>query len=474
MNLLKFILVLILLALPLFQASAQVVNQDLNIRSTNVVVIPKWQLALDSEAHTPQTADLDRDGKAEIIISTYKYIYIASYSGKIVSKIPIVSSENENPPVIVNMDSDKDLEIVSDDGKNVGAWNMDGTVVSGWPQKVDRDYVNAVMASDLEKDGKMDIIASAYDASGISQIYIWNSNGQKRAGWPKNFNYYSGTPALSDLNKDGKIEIVFPTRKLGNQAASSKLFVFKENGTLLPGWPITHPRDINVVSVGDLDGNGSLEILAGTGYALDFGGNKIRAFNKDGTPFGNWSNPLTNYNLTHISIGDINNNGKLEIAVDDAAGGGGFAKLLSYNGEILNGWPITISQIEDALQAPILVDITNDGKADFISPLGSGKIFAAERNGTRIPLDINIAPFFATHVLVNDFDRNGKLEMLVVGIDFNTNKSKMFMYSLSSNTNSSTFLWKSERHDLKNTGKYTKVPQTNSLTPSALFNDIEE
>lgn len=474
MNLLKFILVLILLALPLFQASAQVVNQDLNIGSINVVVIPRWQLALDSEAHTPQTADLDRDGKAEIIISTYKYVYIVSFSGKIITKIPIVYSENNNPPVIVNMDSDKDLEIVSDNGKSVSAWNMDGTIVSGWPQKVDREYVYSIMASDLEKDGRMDIVASAYDAAGISQIYIWNSNGQKRTGWPKTLNFYPGIPALSDLNKDGKIEIVFPTSKHGNQAASSKLFVFKENGTLFPGWPITHPRDINVVSVGDLDGNGSPEILAGTGYALDFWGNKILAFNKDGTKFQNWNDPQTNYNLTHISMGDINNNGRLEIAVDDAAGGGGFAKLLSYNGEMLNGWPIAILQSEDALQAPILVDITNDSKADYISPLGTGKIFAAERSGTRIPLNINIAPLFATHVLVNDFDRNGKLEMFVVGTDFNTNKSKIFMYNLSSNTNPSTFLWKSERHDLKNTGKYTRVPQENSLSPTSLFDDIEE
>lgn len=462
MNLIRFFIVLAIVIFPFFKANAQEMP----------TATLKWQLDLDSWPYSPQAGDLNKDGSPEIVFSTDHFIYILSSGGKIIRKIPISFNENGNPPVLVNMDGDSDLEIVTANGNSVGAWNMDGSQVMGWPQRTNREYVNSVLAGDMEKDGKIDIVATAYDAVGFSQIYVWNNKGEKRPGWPKQFNFWPGVPALADLDHDKKLELIFPTKILGNQSLNTKLFVFRENGSLFPGWPIINSRDINVVSVGDLDNDGELEILAGTGYALDFGGNKILAFNRNGTKFGDWVGPETNYNLAEISLGDMNNDGKVEAAIDDAAGGGGYARILNYVGNPVNrNWPITISPELDALQTPILADITNDGKADFISPLTSGKIFAARVGGRVINLNIDISPLMALNILVNDFDKDGNLEILVLGTKDSV--SKAYMYGLDSIINYSSMQWISNRHDLRNSGKYVKVAQPVS-SGIQFFNDIEE
>lgn len=80
-----------------------------------------------------------------------------------------------------------------------------------------------------------------------------------------------GSPAIADLNKDGKAEIVVPVEKEeGNKQTS--LFVLSSDGALI--WDFTSESGISSSpTIADLNGDGGMEIVFGTNggevYALD-------------------------------------------------------------------------------------------------------------------------------------------------------------------------------------------------------------
>lgn len=455
--LITVLLVLAILVLPNLSARAQVVKDVNFLPQTQVVATPKWQIPLDSEPGGVQIVDLDKNGTLEMVFSTEKSIYIVSKDGNIIKQIPISYTDTHTPPVIINMDKDPALEIVTGSGRSVGAWNMDGTQVPGWPRPVNREYVSAVMAGDLERDGVKDIIAVSYDYTGTSDLNVWNSKGEARSGFPRTFNYWPGTPALADLNSNGTQKIIFPTMLLGDRTGESKLYVIKPNGTNLPGFPFSANTSMGTASVADLNKDGKLEVIVSSGYtphSLDY---PLYVLNSDGTKYSNW-NVKASDGSDQFSLGDFNNDGKIEVAMEHATAGGE-AYVYDYSGKKMKGWPISLSSDWGGLQTPIIVDINGDNKADFISSSTTGKIFAGNLSGQLIPININTAPLMALHIGINDFYNNGKLEVAVLGSDYGKSY-KLFFYALNSKFNPSTFLWKSERHDLRNSGRYTIVPGT--------------
>ena len=168
----------------------------------------------------PLVADLDNDGKRELIAAYYS-TFIFDSSGAQLDKI---ASENDRvyaPHVVADLEGDKTTEIVVGRGSAVYAyeWKAGKAVLkSGWPASVNRTgndpEVRGLAAGDLNGDGSLEIVVTttetADESAGGSQVWVFNANGTlyQPAGlsfdaWPR-YNALKGSGNDADRNGQGQ------------------------------------------------------------------------------------------------------------------------------------------------------------------------------------------------------------------------------------------------------------------------------
>ncbi len=192
-------------------------------------------------------------------------------------------------PGIGDIDGDLEPEIVDSAGERVYAWNADGSVVPGFPVRLDpalslpqdrtrnnhikRGFVASPTLGDLDDDGDLEIVVPGLD----QHVYAWDGSGNPLAGFPRKLQdpgipgaEIINTAALGDITGDGRPDIVSPTAEFDDNPSapatpgggavggfsnfltnvlanalggSGRVYALDRNGSVLPGWP-TKPNGI--------------------------------------------------------------------------------------------------------------------------------------------------------------------------------------------------------------------------------------
>ena len=311
-------------------------------------------VAIDSVAITsPAAASARRGGETISITGTVAPSSLASYAFRIVGRRtgllsdPRITLVNDGRQSVVNgllgtwdttgvpPDHYRLCVIVRSAAYTEECTNLivDPALHPGWPQNLGADrhggltasIVDHLIAADLNGDGQEELVIGYSDT-----VRVLDHSGVSLPGWPQTVDpTLAGAsvqhgPAVGDVNGDGLPEVV-----ARNNAGA--IFVWRGDGTLLPGWPQYTTRALGRVTLADVTGDGIAEIIA-----CDY---MIHVFDGSGATLPGWPDGL---GPGHIAVGDVDGDGANEIVFASEQGPG---DLWVFRGDGRTGppWPINVN-----------------------------------------------------------------------------------------------------------------------------------
>ncbi|MBX7044892.1 MAG: T9SS type A sorting domain-containing protein [Ignavibacteria bacterium] len=335
----------------------------------------------------PAFGDIDGDGQEEIVCvstlgSTQGRIYAYKKNGTAVTGFPITHGYSARTPVLADLNNDGKLEIIVNkrlsSAGEVWVYKGDGTVYSGWPKPINHVPASSSAVGDITGDGIPEIIAESY-----TSLYAWDRDGNLLNGFPFVLpgdykNSYS-SPVLADVNNDNIREIIFGSQ---SQSGTGCVHIIRNDGTVYPNWPkITDNWVYTAPAVGLINNDNVLDIAVGdqvlSGTPID----KLYCWDVNGNSLAGFPVNTLNAINSQILIGDIDNDNNMELIIDDntRSDPGERGQYLAYNhdGTPVSGWPIQLNGWT-MFNVPCLTDIDRNGILDII---GSGQTgFGATAN----------------------------------------------------------------------------------------------
>ena len=244
------------------------------------------------------------------------------------------------------------------------------------PIIIDGDgYEGFVQLQDINGDGKLDIVTSKQTSNWLG-VYLNTSNNNNVSFANKIIVgdvVASARPAFADLNGDGMIDMVASAWNLNdgrdifiysNNSTIDSIFFNLEDTILAGGFPPAGPLDYNWSSSNpalvDLDGDGKLDIVVTNGNCQGCSPSGVSAIRNISTSsaldfeynYSEFYQYQSNTLPTRINVSDLNGDGKPDLLTNDWLGGisilvnSSTSGNISLNGQIILGvgsYPLAIA-----------------------------------------------------------------------------------------------------------------------------------
>ena len=284
---------------------------------------------------SPVIADLDGDGKREIVAAYYS-IYVFGSDGELLSKAEDGEGRVYAPHVVADLEGDGIVDVVAGNDRHVRAYEWQGGQLvpkSGWPFDTttggNAPEVRGLAAGDLDGDGDLEIVATttqtASTEDGGAQVFVLNPDGTLYQpegidfqAWPR---YNNAKGPGNDADRNG----------------------YGHHGYGCYG--------LNV-AVGNIDDDAELEIL------VTYDNHAIQAFDHDGVAIDSapwFSNPANDFEGERFTWGQFIRWADPKVEEDH---------YHLHQGE----WPNVEAQewLQWTASPPNVVDLDGDGKNEVI------------------------------------------------------------------------------------------------------------
>jgi hypothetical protein len=281
--------------------------------------------------------DLDLDGTMEIVYTSITQVHVFEIDGSQWSNgWPFdLNRSSHGTPAIGDTDADGTPEIfVAEGHSRMHLLRPDGSEMPGWPKRIPQTLAFGQLSSaalaDIDGDLDLEIVVAAWTGtdrdSDFTEIHIYHHDGRPFTGWPQttSYTYAECTPLVTDLEGDGSMEILFGT---GYEDIYPIIYAWDTSGTLKPGFPYLAEGtggEVSLLTVADYNGDGKMEIFADTAmadnadpdlYGTDWAGYVIGIDATGNELPGFPLRPFGSSGYNGVIIGDTDNDGDYELGV---------------------------------------------------------------------------------------------------------------------------------------------------------------
>jgi subtilisin family serine protease/PKD repeat protein len=456
------------------------------------------------ETSAPVFADLDADGKQELIVAGMYDLSVFNENGVVANRS--LPGQVFSTPAVTDLFNDGAKQIIVSVGWPAGTapvyvYDKDLNPLPGFPAGgypapgASPGYCGSPVVADLNNDGNKTILVDCTpvepgDPNYLKHILVMvDAHGGMVSGWPVivsplHRGEFDTMPVVGDLYNDGKKEVLL----LG---ADGVMHVFRKDGTEIASW-VAAPgaTDVWRPVLADIDGDGLLEIAVKQNFIAEgFYGvpsQRISVFNRSGGLLPGWPrefNPVIEPNqaLTSVTWGtggiyaaDINGDGRAELITNLATSYYVWAAL-SADGSPVPNWPLPQVFI-DYNSHLVVGDIRGSGAQDAIF-YSSPYLYGYSGSGALLPgfpkpgvlgegWMGEIMAGVRSSPALGDLDGNGRTDIAVKAGD-----GSLLVWETGQSSSALGFQWPMYGHDAEHTGTLPVLPGVN-FSPSRLYGNI--
>jgi hypothetical protein len=283
---------------------------------------------------SPVVVDLNRDGRLDVITANTAgnvWAFTPSLRNKVIfhknTGDGVHSPGDFATPVVADLNRDGRLDVIETSwDHHIHAWSGKGShaELPGFPVFLKDTSWSSPAVADLDGDGWPEI-TFGFDCAGVpgqpcyphpgGYVGVLRHNGTWQNGWPRFISQVVwSSPAVVDLLGTGKREVVVGTGSMPS-SSGKKLSVFAADGTAVTGFPVQLAAEVSSSpAVGDVDGDRKKDIVFTTNDGVLHVVNRAGKVAASTCVSGGWHTCPVGYRPS-VALADVNNDGRVDIVV---------------------------------------------------------------------------------------------------------------------------------------------------------------